>query len=491
MRHFSTLLAALIALSACSDDSDTGPLDSGPPDMGPADMVVDAPIEPDAFVVPEPLLDDLVVAGVRVPLTPSFAAATTRYSVIAEATPGEISVTATADPALTLTIDGMGATSGEALALPDASPDSEIVVEVSNDDGDAQTYTVLYLPSAFPELEVTVNEPTASTDPIYVALRGAAYFLAQLDNNGVPLFYERKPRKIYDFKRHPDGQLSYCMLLEGEPPEWSEQIVLDGSFAEVDRFQTVDLVHTDVHEFHILPDGNRILMAYEPTVRDLSAFGGGAAETVRDSVVQEVSPDGTVVFQWNSWNDLPYDESLRNSPEYAHVNAITVAPDGNWIISARGHSAVVKIDRDTGDEIWQLGGMGGDFTFVDDPFGNLCGQHTATQLESGNILLFDNGQDCWPEVAARGEHTRVSEYELDLTEMTATLVWSFDREGAYATSQGSAQRLANGNTFIGWGNGPDQLATEVDADGNIVFEIEARDSAGIVISYRAWRYASE
>ncbi len=151
----------------------------------------------------------------------------------------------------------------------------------------------------------------------------------------------------------------------------------------------------------------------------------------------------------------------------------------------------MKIDRDTGDEIWQLGGMGGDFTFVDDPFGNLCGQHTATQLESGNILLFDNGQDCWPEVAARGEHTRVSEYELDLTEMTATLVWSFDREGAYATSQGSAQRLANGNTFIGWGNGPDQLATEVDADGNIVFEIEARDSAGIVISYRAWRYASE
>jgi hypothetical protein len=416
---------------------------------------------------------------------------TTRYSTIAEETPEEITVTATADPALALTIDGVAATSGEALALAAATPDSELVVEVANADGDSRTYTVLYLPADFPHLDVTVHEPGASTDPIYVALRGRAYFLAQLDANGVPLFYERKPRRPFDFKRHPGGEHSYCMRLEGDPPEWSEQIVLDESFAEVERLQTVELVHTDVHEFQILPSGNRILMAYEPTVRDLTAFGGGANETVQDSVVQEVTPDGTVVFQWNSWQDLPYDESLRDSSEYAHVNAVSVAPDGNWIISARGHSAVVKIDRDTGEELWQLGGMGGDFTFVDDPIGNLCGQHTASQLESGNILLFDNGQACWPEVAARGEHTRVVEYELDLDAMTATLVWSYDREGAYSRSQGSSQRLANGNTFIGWGRGPDQLATEVDAEGNVVFEIEARDQDGVTISYRAWRFAAD
>ena len=69
--------------------------------------------------------------------------------------------------------------------------------------------------------------------------------------------------------------------------------------------------------------------------------------------------------------------------------------------------------------------------------------------------------------------------------MTATLVWSYERDGHYALSQGSAQRLANGNTFIGWGSVKSTLATEVDAEGRIVFDMAASD----FISYRAWRFA--
>ena len=475
----------VMALCGCSDDSGTDS-DTPPADMGPADaMPTDIGTEPDAAVAPEAWLDDLEVAGVRIPLTPAFDAMTMRYSVIAEESPDEVTVTATADPQLSITIDGVDATSGEAL-VSDATPGSEIAVVVSNTDGDARTYTILYMPDDFPHLETTVNDADASTDPIFVGLRGQAYFLAVIDNNGVPLFWERTPEQIYDFKRHPNGEYSYCIRTGDEA--YSEHVVLDESFDEVERLQTVDLVHTDVHEFHILPDGNRILMAYEPMVRDLTAFGGGAADTVQDSVVQEITPEGTVVFQWNSWDDLPYDESLRGSSEYAHVNSVAVTPDGHWLMSARGHSAVVKVDRDTGEELWQLGGIGGDFTFVDDPLGNLCGQHTAFELEDGHILLFDNGQACYPEVAERGEHTRVVEYELDETAMTATLVWSYDREGAYTRSQGSSQRLDSGNTFIGWGRGPEQLATEVDPDGNVVFEIEAHDAEGISVSYRAWRF---
>lgn len=485
MRTSTILTVSLIALSACSDDSGSTPDDLGlPPDATPGDLGVDE----DAASAHEPWLDDLVVAGVRVPLTPSFAAMTTRYSVIAEETPDDVMVTATADPALSITIDGTDATNGEALTL-DTEPGAEIPIIVSNGEGDSRTYTVLYMPDDFPELEVTVNEPEAATEPIFVGLRGRSYFLALLNNDGVPLFWQQMPDQIYDFKRHPGGEYSYCLRTGGEA--YSEHVILDESFEEVERLQTVDLVHTDVHEFHILPDGDRILMAYEPMVRDLTAFGGGPADTVEDSVVQQVTPEGSVVFQWNSWDDLPYDESLRGSSEYAHVNSVSVTPDGDWLLSARGHSAVVKIDRETGDELWQLGGIGGDFTFVDDPFGNLCGQHTAFELAGDRILLFDNGQACYPDVPARGEHTRVVEYELDHTAMTATLVWSYDREGAYTRSQGSSQRLANGNTFIGWGRGPDQLATEVDSEGNVVFEIEAHDQDGISISYRAWRFATE
>src|SRR5690606_736535 len=138
-----------------------------------------------------------------------------------------------------------------------------------------------------------------------------------------------------------------------------------------------------------------------------------------------------VLFQWNSWDHMPYEESLyleRSARDYSHINSVHVEADGDWLLSSRGMAQVLKIDRGSGEVLWRLGGMDSDFAFVNDPFGGLCGRHTASRLESGNILLFDNGQYCWPEVPERGERTRVVEYRLDETAMTAELVWSYDRE---------------------------------------------------------------
>ncbi len=73
-----------------------------------------------------------------------------------------------------------------------------------------------------------------------------------------------------------------------------------------------------------------------------------------------------------------------------------------------------------------------------------------SRLEDGHILIFDNGRDCLPDVQnGRNGQTRIIEYELDEENMTAELVWSYTRPGEEAVSQGSAQRLDNGNTFIG------------------------------------------
>jgi hypothetical protein len=168
---------------------------------------------------------------------------------------------------------------------------------------------------------------------------------------------------------------------------------------------------------------------------------------------------------------------------------VFVDEDGNWTLSARGLSQVLKVDRKTGEVLWRLGGKRNDFTFIDDPYGGLCGQHTATRVKNGNLLLFDNGQSCWPEVPERGELTRVVEYEIDEDDKTARLVWSFAQEGAYSYSQGFAQRLPGGNTFVGWGQGPPVTATEVDADGNVVFEFTAHGPMTQANSYRAYRFA--
>jgi hypothetical protein len=98
--------------------------------------------------------------------------------------------------------------------------------------------------------------------------------------------------------------------------------------------------------------------------------------------------------------------------------------------------------------------------------------------------MFDNGD------MREGENrvSRAAEYEIDEENLTATLVWSFsDRLGRYTGSLGSAQRLANGNTLIGWGSAPPTGAsvTEVTPTGEIVFALSLPPSE---ISYRAYRF---
>ena len=66
-------------------------------------------------------------------------------------------------------------------------------------------------------------------------------------------------------------------------------------------------------------------------------------------------------------------------------------------------------------------------------------QHAVSQLESGNIIMFDNGY------ATRG-FSRVAEFALDLDARVATLVWEY-RPGAqyWGDYGGYAQALSSGN----------------------------------------------
>jgi len=443
------------------------------------------------FSDPTPELDGLEVDGVEIGLKPAFDPEITRYSVLASDPGGDLRVEVSAHASLQIEIDGAEVVSGVPVALPNVAPGSEFTIEVANQAGDARTYQVSYLPADFPNFSVTARDSTASPDPIYLSTRShGSYYVVKLDNNGVPLFYRKTEQLSFDFKKHPTGEVSYAEFAPGTTR--ATQVVLDEDYTEVDRVTTVGLVDTDEHEFVIRPNGNYIVLAYEAVVRDLTEFGLGPAEKLRDGIWQELSPDHEVLFQWNSWDHMVFDETVyleRDARDYSHMNSLFVDDDGNWIVSSRGMAQILKIDRATGDVIWKLGGVQNQFTFINDPFGGLCGQHTASILENGHLLLFDNGQYCYPEMPERGELTRIVEYAIDEDAMTAELVWSYSKEGAYTQSQGSAQRLENGNTFIGWGAGTRYLATEVNPDGEIVFELQARAATGNTQSYRARRFA--
>jgi hypothetical protein len=437
------------------------------------------------------LITSLQVTGGRTPLYPDFDADRSRYSIVAASPTAVLSVTATSSDEAPVFVNGTMLSSGETAELVGIAPGTELVFTVGQEP-DPVRYTVQYLPPNFPELRLTTSHPDASEEPLYTNLSyPGMQFVAKLDAAGVPLWYRGESQAVFDFKKHPGGSLSYAVRRSGG--SGAHQVLLDSNFQEVSRLSTVGLVQTDIHDFLILPNGNRVFMSYEPAVHDLTAFGLAVDESVKDSIFQEVTPDQQVLFQWNSWDHMQYDHSVYafNQRDYAHANSIALDHDEHWLWSSRGLSQVMKIHRTTGEVMWRLGGIASDFTFVNDPYNGFCGQHTASRLDNGHVLIFDNSRTCLPELqGSRPAQSRAVEYALDEVAMTAELVWSYERQDIFASSQGSAQRLSNGNTMICWGSGSDVLATEVTAAGDVVYELTARgENDARFMCYRARRFA--
>jgi len=447
------------------------------------------------------VLDALSISGTKTSLNPVFDPNVYRYSVIAaDDVVDDVTLTASAANSILITVNGGILVSDVAVVLDNLSVGDVVRIQVQGVGfqlSDPIEYEIVYLPSDFPELTVTVLENGASTDPLYVNMNGpTTNYVAILDNHGVPVFFRGNSQRLIDFKWHAaTGERSYARRT-GTINQWGrddnvEQVILDESFDEIDQIETIGLSHTDVHDFLINENNELILLSYDGSIRDLTAFGLSAQEVVEDSVVQILDrATRQVMFEWNSWGQVPYEDQTTPEPrsEYAHVNSVFEDVDGGLIMSFRGMSQVAKVSRPGGQVVWRLGGRSNQFEFVNDPYSNLCGQHTVSRLENGNLLIFDNGQNCWPVVAARGDTTRVVEYRLDEQNMVAELVWSYQQDGVYTQFAGSAQRLPNGNTMIGWGGRTDILATEVNSAGEKVFEITAFHGETTVIGYRARRY---
>jgi hypothetical protein len=146
-----------------------------------------------------------------------------------------------------------------------------------------------------------------------------------------------------------------------------------------------------------------------------------------------------------------------------------------------------KINRQTGEIIWHLGGNENEFSFVGvdslDGIGDVTG-HAFYRLENGNVLIYDNG----PRKGAGTSEAH--EYKLDETNKIAEKIRTFTpTEDITAWHRGNAQRLTNGNTLVGWGGAsgdPIPTCTEFDSLGNTILQVFF-DNPNIE-SYRAFRF---
>jgi hypothetical protein len=247
------------------------------------------------------------------------------------------------------------------------------------------------------------------------------------------------------------------------------------------------------HEITVLPDSTLYVVA-----RELHTHRG---LRIRFPAIAHLSADGEEIGRWSTYDHLDeikakfdqrsfidalldsliadgvdpetwkpltaYAESVKaeldarpRRYDQFHMNTISIIPEtplgkgdsrfraGNLLICFRNINQIAALDGDTNEILWVWGE------------GELDWPHHPTMVESGNILIFDNGTN-------RHKYSRV----IELNPVTGEIEWEYlgdPPEFFFTPARGSAQRLPNGNTLIC--EGDRGRSFEITRDGEIVWE---------------------
>jgi hypothetical protein len=377
--------------------------------------------------------------------------------------------------------------------------------------GTSSTYHVRCLPPGFP---VWSFERTGAGQAQWYVItpihRAGADYVTIVDSRGTPVWWWRGSGfGPIDGKLLPDGTLAWVRWYGdhfGVRAKGAYEIRRpDGSLVRLVR--TVGSP-TDTHEMQLLPNGHYLVNTFRRRCcEDLSSHGGPSDAEVFDGEIQEIAPDGKLVWKWKTKGHVPlswmtgdekkkigwwYLEMLAtpNRPprerayDIVHLNSVEPDPplrgagrDG-LIVSARHLDSVFRIDRATGEIDWKLGGRhvpGKSLKLLGDhPTPLFSGQHDARLWKDGTLTVYDNG-------SYRDRAPAADRFVIDPVNRTARLVERITNpEIGSSRAVGSARKLSGGDWVVDWGG--NAIGTEQSEDGAIVRRLKFLDGRS---TYRA------
>ncbi|MCY4484784.1 MAG: aryl-sulfate sulfotransferase [Spirochaetaceae bacterium] len=525
---------------------DGGPVATGP--GGPTEPPTTGNTDPGNTDPPE--LSSLAVTGAGT-LYPAFAAGTLHYALTCDGSPTltVAAETGRAGARITLlradsannVVSDTGSLGGA--SVEEVGGDHDLAIEVGDDNG-STTYVVHCLPASFPTISTTrtsqVKDGLLLVTPTYGGYSDRVTFMAVLDNNGVPRFHRQLTTSsssdnqfwAMDFKYHGGGRFSVARREQynlDDSPFGNWRIELLNERLEVTSTVTTvsPLSHTDGHDFHVAPNGDYVMLSYyDDAPRDFSLYGGSAIEEVADSVIQRRSAGGASLLTWNTWdhrdvlqwgNDCTVGMFLpgtfQGPPAYAHLNAVQLLADGDFVASSRGCAQVLRIDGSTGAVEWKLGGTapgaGATAEFLElvehpdpDVVEEFCGQHHVTLTSSNTVVMYDNGVQCLGSRKALARFSRAVEYDVSSGTQAELLreVKLPDAQGYFPYRGGVHVLETFGGSvhwLISWGGNPEGesvaldeqiVVSEVDpATGTAHLELNMYAGSSEVWTYRAYR----
>ncbi|MDC7124346.1 MAG: arylsulfotransferase family protein [Spirochaetales bacterium] len=152
--------------------------------------------------------------------------------------------------------------------------------------------------------------------------------------------------------------------------------------------------------------------------------------------------DNSIDWEWNAMDDGQIYPETSDDSDYIHFNSVDYN-EGKILLSSRQKDTLYIIDEDTKSIEYQLTAGG-----------ELSGQHDATFLDSGNILVFNN---------RLSDYSEVLEIEIE----TDNIAWEYSND-FFSSHISGTQRLDSGNTLIC--SGTEGRILEVTEDGEEVWD---------------------
>lgn len=267
----------------------------------------------------------------------------------------------------------------------------------------------------------------------------------------------------------------------------------------LELFAHHDVVRTD--------SGSTLIICAEAVPEELRQRASDPRRRDRlfSDVIQEISPDGDVIWEWHMRDSIDIDRCQRTPAnqewwagpdnntitDWTHTNTVQALPKNKWfdagderfrpgnvLVSLRQLDVLFIVDHATKQIVWEYTG---DFR------GGMSGQHDSHMIEkglpgAGNIIIFDNGASPWRDLWHVG-----ASYVLEVDPTTKEVVWFYDeQERFHSNYTSSCQRLPNGNTLIL--EAAHKRLFEVTPECEIVWELifDVKRFGG---AQRAYRYA--
>ncbi|MHA1199846.1 MAG: aryl-sulfate sulfotransferase [Candidatus Heimdallarchaeaceae archaeon] len=222
--------------------------------------------------------------------------------------------------------------------------------------------------------------------------------------------------------------------------------------------------------------------------------------------IQEFNLTGHMIWEWDATTKLPFDSADHTSigfnatydgyADWMHANSIVWDFESDEIlILVRNHDTLYNINKTDGNILWSAGRLG-DFTVenaAEETVDTIWWHpYNLEALGNDRYIVFDNdGRNITnpDSFLLLDGYSRYLEFSINATADKISEEWSFtapDSSYYSPTSGGDSNRLPNGNRLGVFGNRGDSAIlindthsiyyTEVNSDGEIVWEIEMKNS---------------